>query len=322
MASEFELIERHLADLLPLGENVRRGIGDDCAVVSVPAGRELAVSIDTLNAGVHFPHATDARDVGWKALACGLSDLAAAGADPDWCTLALTLPEGDEAWLAGFAEGFADLARAHGISLAGGDTTGGGTLSVTVQVAGTVPAGAGLSRRGARPGDRVYVSGFPGEAAAGLAALLEGAGGIDPRLIERLNRPVPRVALGRALRGRASACIDLSDGLAADAEHVARASGVAICLDASSLPVSDALAARAGDRAIDHVLGGGDDYELCFTLPAAVTPDPDWTADGTVPLTCVGVVEEGTGVYLRHADGGDRERLSGRGYRHFGNSAS
>lgn len=320
MASEFELIERHLAHLTPLGEHVRRGIGDDCAVVTVPAGHELAVSIDTLNAGVHFPADTAPEDVGWKALACGLSDLAAAGAAPAWCTLALTLTAAEEDWLAAFAAGFGALAARHGVTLAGGDTTRGPGLAATVQVAGLVPEGAALTRAGACVGDVVCVSGTPGEAAAGLAQALAGTPGADPALRARLDRPLPRVALGQALRGRASACIDVSDGLAADAAHIAAASGVGIVLDAGALPVSPALAAAgSAAEAREWLLHGGDDYELCFTLPPAIAADAAWQRALDVAVTPIGRVDTGPGVRLR-TDDGDERALEVRGYRHFDGS--
>ena len=317
MADEFELIASCLKDLTPTGSAVRRGIGDDCAIVQVPAGHELAVSIDGLHEGIHFPAATAARDIGWKALACGLSDLAAAGADPEWCLLALGLPSGDRDWLAAFAEGFGTLAAEHGISLAGGDTTRSERITVTVQVAGHLPEGAGLTRVGARAGDLVCVSGAPGEAAAGLDQVLRG-NDFDPYLRGRLDRPTPRVALGRWLRGRATACIDVSDGVAADCGHIAAASGLALRLEAERLPVSPALAAAAGDdaRAREWVLHGGDDYELCFTLPAdrAATLAPG--AGCPVPVSVIGRVDAGSGVYLRDTDGRERA-LAAAGFRHF-----
>jgi len=314
MISEFDLIERYFAHLAAGGPDVLRGVGDDCAVLRIPDGQVLAVSVDTLVEGVHYPRDTAPEDIGWKALACGLSDLAAAGADPAWCTLALTLPAADEYWLAGFAAGFAELARAHGVALVGGDTTRGQSTTISVQVAGHLPAGRERGRDGARPGDWLWISGWPGEAAAGLAQLQERAVTIDERLLAHLNRPVPRVALGQRLRGFATACIDVSDGLAADAAHIAAASGVGITIEVECLPVSPALANMNRDRVRDWMLAGGDDYELCFTLPADQAPDP--TGLG-VPLTPIGVVDAGGGVSLRDADGRSTP-VGASGYRHFG----
>lgn len=317
MADEFDLIERYLKQLTAPVAAVRLGIGDDCAVVRVPDGHELAVSIDSLHEGIHFPSTTAARDVGWKALACGLSDLAAAGAEPAWCLLALGLPTGEPDWLAAFADGFGALGAEHGIALAGGDTTRASGISVTVQVAGHVPAGEGLTRGGARPGDLVCVSGMPGEAAAALERVLAGAE-VDPALRARLDRPAPRVALGRWLRGRASACIDVSDGLAADCGHIAVASTVALYLDAQRLPISPALTRAAGDAqaARSQLLHGGDDYELCFTLPPERIGELGGAAGWPVPLHVIGEVADGHGVHLR-ADDGTTSPLEPAGFRHF-----
>lgn len=317
MASEFELIERYFASLTPLGEPVVQGPGDDCARVRVPPNTELAVSIDTLVEAVHFPASTDAADIGWKALACGLSDLAAMAATPAWCTLALTMPTAGEDWLARFAEGFGAIAREYGIALIGGDVTR-GPLSVTVQVAGHVAVGQALTRGGAAAGDGIYVSGAPGEAAAGLAGLQNGTAGSDDPLVRRLNRPVPRVALGRRLAGVASACIDVSDGLAADLGHILGASGVGGALELAALPGSEALRAAAGspEQARHWILHGGDDYELCF----CVAPDreAELSAFGRDlgSFTRIGRIETQPGL-RGVAPGGATEPLTGRGFRHF-----
>jgi len=318
MRGEFELIERYWAHLTPLGGDVQAGIGGDCARVAVATGMELAVSIDTVIEDVHFPAQTAAQDVGWKALACGLSDLAAVGAEPAWMTLALTLASRDEAWLAALADGIGQGARAFGVSLIGGDTTRGPVRMVTCQVAGTVPAGTAMTRTGAEPGDTVWVSGTPGEAAAGLGQQRAAPECVDAALRARLDRPEARVALGQALRGRASACIDVSDGLAGDAGRLAQASAVAIRLDEQALPVSAALA-RAGDSADirDWILNGGDDYELCFTAPPGAIDAAVLAREAGVAVTAIGTVEAGGGVSLRRADGAV-EALGGHGFDHFG----
>lgn len=318
MPSEFDLIEHHLRRLGRERPDVVRGIGDDCARVTLPAGHELAVSIDTLVAGVHFPEITSPEDLGWKSLACGLSDLAAAGAEPAWATLALTLPHGPDpdAWLDAFVHGFGELAGEHEVAVVGGDLTA-GPLSVTVQVAGRVPAGQALGRTGARAGDHVFVSGWPGEAAAALAQLQCGMPDVDPYLYTRLSRPVPRIALGLALRGRATACIDVSDGLVSDAGHIAAASGVGIVLDETALPVSSALAAAGTDTEVrEWILHGGDDYELCFTLPPAGAGEGGRLDAVEVAVTRIGTVAEEPGVHLKDA-GGQVRPVSGHGYRHF-----
>jgi thiamine-monophosphate kinase len=295
-------------------EDVRLGIGDDAALLAVPAGQILAVSTDTLVAGVHFPHSTRAFDVGWKSLAVNLSDLAAMGATPAWATLALTLPDADSQWVGQFADGFAALAGEFKLALVGGDTTQ-GPLSITVTVHGFVPDGAALLRSSARVGDGVYVTGTLGDAAAGLRCLEQDKNvSATPRsassaacatLIERLDRPTPRVAQGLALRGRASACIDISDGLVADLGHICAASGVGAEVDVESLPASSALFGLF-DASTRHALqlAGGDDYELCFT--AGDTEAPSLLGDlarSGCGATRVGRIVAGRGVNPRDASG-------------------
>lgn len=320
MASEFDLIERYFASLTPLGEGVVQGPGDDCARVRVPAETELAVSVDTLVEAVHFPAGTDAADIGWKSLACGLSDLAAMAAMPAWCTLALTVPAADETWIARFAEGFGAIAREYDIALIGGDVTR-GPLSVTVQVAGHIPAGQALTRGGAGIGDGIYVSGTPGEAAAGLARLQAGSATEDDPLVRRLNRPTPRVALGHRLAGLASAGIDVSDGLAADLGHILAASGVGATLDLDALPASQALRAATdeADQLRQWILHGGDDYELCFCVP----PQHEAALPADVPklggMTRIGTIEQEVGLRGARSDAATVTLTSG-GYRHFASS--
>ncbi len=319
MSTEFELIERYFASLTPLGAGVLQGPGDDCARVRVPENAELAVSIDTLVEDVHFLAGADPADIGWKSLACGLSDLAAMAAAPAWCTLALTVPRAEEEWLARFAEGFGAIARDYGIALVGGDVTR-GPLTISVQVAGHVRRGQALVRSGARVGDAVCVSGVPGEAAAGLARLQAGAAIPDDPLVQRLHRPSPRVALGAWLSGLASACIDVSDGLAADLGHILTASGVGATVELDALPVSDALrAAAGGDSATlqQWILHGGDDYELCFCVPAERTGELGQADPALGAISVIGRIEAEPG--LRAAVDGSAADLSSEGYRHFSN---
>ena len=298
---EFELIERYFAAVGALRSDVVLGVGDDAAVLSVPAGHELIACTDTLVEGRHFPTGFEAFDIGWRALAVNLSDLAAMGAEPRWATLALTLPAIDEEWLEEFVGGFATLAQAHGVALVGGDTTR-GTLVLTVQALGTVPVGGAVPRSGARPGDLLYVTGWPGDAAAGLALLqgtLNGTGASRAALELKFRRPEPRVAFGQRLRGIASACIDVSDGLAADLGRLAAASGVAAVVRAAELPLSRALYALAGEaRARTYALGGGDDYELLFTVPAAGRAGlaRATAASGAPACHCIGEITAGRGV--------------------------
>ncbi|MGH8082510.1 MAG: thiamine-phosphate kinase [Lysobacter sp.] len=283
-AAEFDLIAR-IRVRAATREDVVLGIGDDAALLQTPPGRQLVVATDTLNRGVHFSDDASPVDIGWKALAVNLSDLAAMGAEPAWCTLSLSLPADDDgdarsAFVDGFLDGFEALAAQHHVALVGGDTTR-GPLSVCVTVIGFIEPGWALRRDAARIDDEIWVTGTLGDAAAALALagiapydehpVLRNAGDAHTdaaRLFERLHRPTPRVAVGRALRGLVRAGIDISDGLLADLAHVCRASSVGACIDADALPASPALAAAcAGDSRRNLQLSGGDDYELCFTAP-------------------------------------------------------
>ena len=316
---EFELIERYFAKVGAARTDVVLGVGDDAALLRVPDGCELVACVDTLVDGRHFPRGTRGDDVGWRALAVNLSDVAAMGATPAWATLALTLPAVDEEWLEGFVAGFSQLALAHQVALVGGDTTR-GPLTISVQLMGYVPSGTALRRAGARAGDLIYVTGWPGDAAAGLALLegrLAGQGASRGALEGKFRRPEPRVAFGARLRGVASACIDVSDGLAADLGRLAAASGVGAIIRAAELPLSRALYALAGEaRAREFALGGGDDYELLFTVPpaaraalAAVTG-----AAGAPACHCIGEIVAGRAVRVL----GERGELPvPRGWNHF-----
>lgn len=305
MAGEFELIRRYFSDARADGF-VQLAVGDDCALLAPSPGMQLTVSTDTLVGGVHFPADTSPADIGWKALAVNLSDLAACGATPRACFLAITLPSADESFVAAFAEGFRACAAKHACVLAGGDTTR-GPLSVTVTVLGEVPAGTALLRGGARPGDLVCVSGHPGEAALALARWQQGER-VDDEAQRRLLRPAPRVLLGDALRGMASAAIDISDGLLADLGHVLERSagngapGATLQVDA--LPARGALAALPAGTRLQYQLAGGDDYELCFTLPPVRQAQLPAIAQATgVPLAVIGVVDAQPGLRLRDAAG-------------------
>ncbi|RDS82481.1 thiamine-phosphate kinase [Dyella psychrodurans] len=317
---EFSLIDRIRELTAQARDDVHLGIGDDAALLGVPAGQELVVAIDTLVDGVHFPHGTAAADIGWKSLAVNLSDLAAMGATPAWALLALTLPNADVAFIEGLAAGFAQLAQPYRLALVGGDTTR-GALTLSVAVHGFVPPGQALLRAGAQIGDAICVTGTLGDAAAGLK-LVQEAAGADARatyLIERLNRPTPRVAAGLALRGNANACIDISDGLLADMGHICAASRVGAEIDASLLPRSSALLDLFGEQASrDLALSGGDDYELCFTVPAkhVATVQADLARLGC-GATKIGRIVEGSGVEVHGADG-QRLAFEHRGWDHFG----
>jgi thiamine-monophosphate kinase len=308
MTSEFALIAR-IRERARTRKEVRVGIGDDAAILSIPPGHDLVVAMDTLNAGIHFPADTAPRDIGWKALAVNLSDLAAMGAEPAFCTLSLSLPSTDIA--NELLDGFLELAEQHDVALVGGDTTR-GPLSLSVTVHGYVPHDTALLRSGARAGDDVWITGTLGDAAGALDqwkrdlhASTTPARTALPRaenpthseaLRARLDRPTPRIKTGLALRNLATACIDISDGLAADLGHVLAASHVGATLDATALPTSDALRASFDATTIHRLqLTGGDDYELCFTAP------PEHRARCAALATRVGTIDAAPGLRIHGA---------------------
>ena len=312
-AGEFDLIARIRARVATRADVVL-GIGDDAALLAPPPGRQLVVTADTLNDGVHFPRGTSPADVGWKALAVNLSDLASMGAEPAWCTLSLSLPQSDPAWIEGFLDGFLDLAGQHDIALVGGDTTR-GPLSSAVTAMGLVEPGRALRRDGARVGDEVWVTGTLGDAAGGLALLDREP---VPALRARLDRPTPRVAAGRALAGIATACVDVSDGLLADLGHVCARSHVAAHLDVDALPASAALREAFGEAdRIALQASGGDDYELCFTAPADAGADIGAvSAQLGLRITRIGRIVAGEGVHPVDAKSQPWSSPR-RGYDHF-----
>jgi thiamine-monophosphate kinase len=321
LTSEFDLISRHFTRP---AANAVLGVGDDCALVDVTNGMDLTVSTDTMVSGTHFFPDVDPEHLGHKALAVNLSDIAAMGAMPYWAMLALTVPNVDHQWLAAFAKGFFDLAAEYNVSLIGGDTTR-GPLTLTVTIMGEVPAGAALRRSGAKAGNDVWVSGTVGDAALAVAhrhgkvVLTEGD---YHEAVMRLYEPTPRVALGQALRGMATAAIDISDGLLADLGHICRLSGVGATVDLTSIPVS-AIGAKhfASDAGRTAIVAGGDDYELCFTAPANSRESiADLTDVLGVPLTRIGQVKRGKGVSLLGPDG-KAVKIDGRGYDHFSGPA-
>ena len=313
-AMEFDLIAR-IRDRAGGRADVVLGIGDDAALLQPPPGAQLALSMDTLNAGVHFPTSTAPADIGWKALAVNLSDLAAMGAEPAWCMLSLSLPGADAGFVDGFLDGFLALAQEHSVALVGGDTTR-GPLSVCVAVHGFVATGAALRRDGAREGDDVWVTGHLGDAAAALAAM--GAGAVSDRALRaRLDRPTPRIAAGRALAGLAHACIDVSDGLLADLGHICRASGVGARIELAALPASPALARFAAAVRWPWQACGGDDYELCFTAPReARDAVAQVLAQAATAASRIGRITAGQDV-VAVDDRGEPWPTSRGGYAHF-----
>lgn len=320
--SEFELIAR-LQELICLPENGAGrscviGIGDDGAVIEVPAGRQLVVCTDTLVEGVHFPAGTEPEAVGHKALAVNLSDLAAMGAEPAWFFMGLTLPRGDSDWLEAFAHGMAKLASSAHITLAGGDVAS-GPLNVCITVLGLIETDAALSRADACAGDLVVVSGRPGGAAHALSVLRAGGTPV-PADRKSLDFPRPRLQLGRALRGVATACIDISDGLLADLGHILEQSGAGARLHAALLPLPESLAGLPDDQRLRLQLAGGDDYELLFTVaPESRDRLTDIARACSVELTVIGEITAESGLQVIGADGQPVEVKRG-GYLHFGES--
>lgn len=320
LMGEFELIQHYFAAHYSSRDDVELGIGDDCALLNVPIGECLAVSTDTLVSGVHFFADVEPFALGHKVLAVNLSDLAAMGAFPRWVSLALTLPKVDEAWLAEFARGFHTLAQKHQVALIGGDTTR-GPLSITVSVNGTVPASKALRRSGARVGDAIYVSGSLGAAALAVQQRIHHLPIPLEALhacIERMELPQPRCELGLALQGIATSALDLSDGLAGDLMHILRASAVAADIELTALPIHPAVSSSTtSEQALQLALGGGDDYELCFTVPADKERMINMLAASlAIPLTRIGVIKAGSPqINWRHQ--GNLVELHINGWEHF-----
>ena len=305
---EFELINRYFVRV-GKAHGVMTGIGDDGAVLLPDPGRELICVIDTLVEGVHFPSDIHAADLGYRAVAVNLSDIAAMGGRPRWMTLALTLAKSDEVWVADFAKGLHEAAVEHDMSLVGGDLTRGDNTVVTVQITGDVDQGNAIHRSGARVGDTIFVTGTIGDAAAGLERL--SAGKPDDYLCSRFLRPAARVSFGQMLVGVASAAIDISDGLLGDLQKLLDASGVGAELDLDSLPLSDALrSAFDGEAQRRFALCGGDDYELCFTAAGDVLPQT-----GDPRVTAIGRIVAGDSIVCRA--GGEIVEYADSGYRHF-----
>lgn len=266
--SEHHIIEKYFK---AKQSNIALGIGDDAAVIDIPQGMQLAVSMDTLNQGVHFFPDASPEDIGYKALAVNLSDMAAMGAEAKWITMSLSLPKMDEAWLEKFMQGFNQLATQYNIELIGGDLCK-GSVSISIQAHGLVKKDKALMRSGAKVGDHIYVSGELGS--AGLAYINKHANKeVNPQDLIKLNRPTPRIELGLALKEKATSCIDLSDGLANDLQHILKASNVGAKLYVKKVPLAKSLQNLELEKALELALSAGDDYELCFTLPAELNFD-------------------------------------------------
>jgi thiamine-monophosphate kinase len=305
---EFELIGRYFSR--PVNSPaVVAGVGDDGAVLRPAERRELVTVIDTMVADTHFPATMRAEDIGYRAVAINLSDIAAMGAEPRWMTLALTLVEAEHQWLKAFAAGLYEAAAEWGVALVGGDTTRGDQLVVSVQMEGDLEPGTAVYRSGAKPGDTIFVTGTVGDAAAGLSRISGDSG--DDYLVRRFARPTARVGVGRALAGVAHAAIDVSDGLVGDLRKILVASTTGAELDLQRLPLSNELLAAVGrDRALDYAMGGGDDYELCFTMPESALP-----AAIVAEATAIGRITSQPGLVCR--DGEAVVDFDDAGYRHF-----
>lgn len=315
MLSEFSLIEQYFTRTVRQPD-CQLGVGDDCALLTIESGMQLAVSVDTLVENVHFLANVDSYALGYKSLAVGLSDLAAVGAEPRFATLALTLPDTDSQWLDRFKDGFFEIADRYHVDLIGGDTTR-GPLSVTVQVHGVIPQGLALLRSGARQGDLIYVTGLIGEAGLALKAAQGEIQGCHQVQLDRLNQPEPRIEAGLALRTNASACIDISDGLIADLSHILQASQVGAIIEQTELPVSEAvLEYQLLTRQPGFAMTAGDDYELCFTIPASHVNDLEIISkQWPYQCTCIGQINDSSKlIVLRN---GEHIEITGNGYQHF-----
>lgn len=317
--SEFSLIQQFFSELTAQRDDVVLGIGDDCALLECPAAHQLAVSIDTLVENVHFFADVDPKTLGHKSLAVSLSDLAAMGAMPAWFTLALTLPEVNESWLKQFAAGLAGLAKQHQIQLVGGDTTR-GPLSISIQVHGFVENGQAFRRDQANSGDLIFVSGTLGDAGAALKHRLDSwspdtLNQQDWRYLQqRLELPTPRNDLVERLRNKVSAAIDISDGLLADLGHILEKSDKGAMIQLDKLPLSDALRKLPFQQASQLALNSGDDYELCFTVPADKAEQLTSLSDA---ITCIGEITTDRKLLLQDSKGQQINHDSRNGYEHF-----
>lgn len=308
MLTEFSLIDKFFKENTPKNSETRLGIGDDCALLSIPSGYELAITTDTMVESVHFFPDANPAQLGHKLLAVNLSDLAAMGAKPLAVTLALTLPRVDENWLREFSAGFLNLAKQYSVDLIGGDTTK-GALTLSVQAMGLLPVGQALKRSNAKVGDLIFMTGFLGDAGLGLK-MEQGYDCDDKNALARFHHPMPRIEIGLTLRGVANACIDISDGLVSDLGHILKQSGVGASLEYEKLPFSEAVKnylEQTGDWQMPLI--SGDDYELCFTVaPENVHRVPE-------NCTHIGFIEAQAGLRLTKAN--KIETLTAKGYEHF-----
>ena len=313
---EFDLIKRYFdrPELRP-GPVMALGPGDDCALLQVPFKHQLSVSSDTFVSGVHFFADMAASQIAQRCLAASVSDLAAMGATPAWFNLCLTMPSADESWVDSFSQGLAAQAKYCAISLAGGDTTK-GPLSISIHAMGWVPIGQAITRSGAQIGDVIMVSGSLGDSAAGLQIMQHQRDAVDA-LSQRFWNPTPRIALGQWLRSKATACLDVSDGLVQDLGHILTASGCGADLQLQDLPLSTELQTYATlSQAHNYALNGGEDFELCFTLPPLLLSQAQaYSQLQKLPLTAIGCVSAELGCRIWNGDKG--LFTPPQGYQHF-----
>jgi len=313
-SSEFSIIDEFFTVNSSQGFPPILGVGDDCAVLDIPNDKQLAVSTDTLVEGTHFLKNSDPQLLGHKVLAVNLSDLAAMGATPAWASLAITMPDIDKDWLAGFSKGFFSLAEKHSLHLIGGDTTQ-GPLSITITIMGLLPKHQRLTRGGAKVGDAIYVSGNIGDAGLGLLKARSGSVDLTDEAVAAYLMPAPRVELGQQLLTLATSCIDISDGLSADLNHILRVSNVGATIQHQNTPISDEVCQHMST--IDNQLwpySTGDDYELCFTIANDVDLEKI-DAGLAQTFTKIGIIEEAAGLRIQMS-GGQQITLN-KGYEHF-----
>jgi thiamine-monophosphate kinase len=318
--NEFEIIEHYFKQAFPASKgNLVLGIGDDAAILNVSEDTELVVSIDTLVAGVHFFEEDSPESIAYKSLGVNLSDIAAMGALPRWISLSITLPDENFEWIKKFSSGFNQSAIENSLVLIGGDLTK-GPLSITVQIHGVAPKGKSIRRSGANVGDTIYVTGELGAAAYALRHIENSTQYPSPtkKELDRFNRPDARTKTGIALRGLATSCIDISDGLLADLGHILKASNVGAEVKLSDIPFSDSLYKLNKEAAIELALTGGDDYELCFTLPKGVQEKEINELASICPIHCIGTIKKEESKLRFIEQNGELYEMHFNAYRHFG----
>jgi thiamine-monophosphate kinase len=313
---EFEIIQNFFKQGIKRPD-VILGIGDDAALIESPINQELVITTDTLVSGVHFPHDTLAENIGYKALAVNLSDLAAMGAEPRWITLILSIPSADKKWLTAFTKGLFELANQFNVQLIGGDLTN-GPLCITIQAIGVVPPGQALRRSGAKPGDFIYVTGSLGDAGLALSLINNLQNDENSPASNKLNRPMPRVEAGLELRQLAHAAIDISDGFAADLSHILEQSKVGAQIQIDKIPLSEEIKEKlAFEDAINFALTAGDDYELCFTIPPTKEEALQLAFQAiNIPIIKVGIITSTLGLEFLNKDG-TTYHVNTTGYQHF-----